>query len=78
MAVITRNISNIAELTGDDFILELEYIEFIDDAGNHRKFKISGLCPISVIDCRRVSPATEWDDKNFHFVIDVDANNEIP
>jgi len=78
MAKIIRNVDNILEITGKDFIIELELIEFVDDKDRVRKFKINGICPVAVEDCVRVSPDSGWDSNNFHFVIDVDANSEIP
>ncbi len=70
MAKIVREIDDINNITGLDFLAEIEYIEFVDEKGISRKFKITGIVPLSVDDCRRIDKEVDWDGNNFHVVVD--------
>ena len=71
MAKIVRNIDNVDDIKGTDFMMEIEDVEFIDDKGRKKKFKIFGIVPVSTDECKNIDKDVDWDDSNFHFVIDV-------
>lgn len=75
MAKIVRNIDNISNISGSDYIIEIEYIEFIDDKGNVARYKLDALVPLSVEKCREVSTKfhedVDWDKDNFHFAVGI-------
>ncbi len=71
MAKIVREINDINDIKGTDFMMEIEYIEFLDDKGLRKKFKIFGIVPISTEECKSIDKEVDWDDSNFHFVVDV-------
>lgn len=73
MAKIVRNIDSVDDIKGSDFVCEIEYIEFIDEKGRRKLFKIFGIVPVSTSACEKIDNQVDWDDSNFHFVVDVGA-----
>ncbi len=41
MAKIVRNVEDVSKISGKDFIIEIEEIEFIGDDENYKSFKIN-------------------------------------
>lgn len=70
MAKLTREIDNIDKINPNDFIIEIEFMEFVDGKGRSKKFKITGLAPISTDACRVLDNSIDWSPGNFHFIID--------
>lgn len=71
MAKIVREVENVHFLGASDYIIEIEHIEFMDQKGNMKKAKMTGLVPISVEKCRQIEPAIDWDEDNFRFFIEI-------
>jgi hypothetical protein len=69
MAKIVRHIEDVTNIKVTDYIIELEEIEFIDDAGKTVSRKIDSVIPISTIKCIQLDKTVDWDKNNFHFMI---------
>ena len=69
MAKIMRNIEDVSKITGNSFIIELEEIEFVDDTGKTKSFKIAAIVPVSAERCAEFDKTVDWDKKNFHLLI---------
>lgn len=69
MAKIVRNIEDISKINENSFLIELEEIEFIDDNGRNKSFKIEAIVPVSAERCAEFDKTIDWDKKNFHLLI---------
>ncbi len=71
MAKIIRNVDDVNKISSTDFLCEIECIEFIDDKGRRKQFKIFGIVPLSTDEFNELDKEVDWDDNNFHFAVDV-------
>jgi len=69
MAKIVRNIEDVSKITGNDFIIEIEEVEFVGDDGRTKSFKINSIIPISAERCVELDNAVGWDKSNFHLLL---------
>ncbi len=69
MAKIVRNVEDVSKISGKDFIIEIEEIEFIGDDENSKSFKINSIVPISAERCSELDNNVNWDKINFHLLI---------
>ena len=69
MAKIVRQIEDVSKISGNSFIIELEEIEFVDDTGKTKSFKIGSVVLISAKRCAELDDAVDWDKINFHLIV---------
>jgi hypothetical protein len=69
MAKIVRNVDDINKISESDNIVEIEYIEYVDDNGGTRRFSIKGLVPLSFNDCIKLYSDIDWSHSNMHFSV---------
>lgn len=69
MAKIVRSVEDISKITGKDFIIEIEEIEFVGDDGRTTSFKINSIVPISTERCTELDNEVGWDKRNFHLLV---------
>lgn len=69
MAKIVRYIDDLSKINGNSFLIELEEIEFIEDDGKTKSFKIEAIVPISAERCAELDTTVDWDKRNFHLLI---------
>lgn len=70
MAKIVRAVNDISNIKQLEHIIELECVEFFDDSGKTRKFKLKGITPMSTEHCVELDENTDWTRGNFHFFLD--------
>ena len=69
MAKIVRQIEDVSKISGNSFIIELEEIEFVDDSGRTKSFKIGSVVLVSAKKCAELDDTVDWDKKNFHLMV---------
>jgi len=69
MAKIIRLVEDVSKISGNDFIVEIEEIEFVGDDGRTKSFKINSIIPISAERCKELDSSVDWDKSNFHLLV---------
>lgn len=69
MAKIVRCVEDVTKITSKSFVIELEELELIDDAGKTASFKINSIVPLSAEKCAEIDNNVDWDKRNFHLLV---------
>jgi len=69
MAKIVRQIEDVFKISENSFIIELEEIEFVDDSGRTKSFKIGSVVLVSAKRCIELDDTVDWNKINFHLIV---------